>query len=331
MSLPYIDIPEGVTNIGSYAFEGCSSLFSVSVPKSVTSVGYYAFGNCDIRIIKWKSSYPLTSAFNTYGKSLIFLVYTDENGELPAGYDQFFGQYAIDDVFEVLDITYLNESYAPYLNLAKAKKIIYPKEFGSQSYNVWNTISLPFTPTQITHEEKGTIAPFNSEAKDAKHFWLRELTPDGYQNKTEIEANHAYIIAMPTRDSYSPEYRLDGIVTFSAENVDLSKLTWEPVASKGATYTMYPTFSTVERANDIYVLNTDYWIDGYDYGHVFMRSIYEVNPYEAYVKLNDGTATMRSVLPMADGKRTAVRGVSSAGDASSRGAYGHRKPQIDDI
>jgi hypothetical protein len=330
-SLVCLNIPEGVISIGDYAFWGCKSLFSVSVPKSVTSVGLYALGDCDIRIIKWKSSYPLTSAYATHSIYSIFFVYTDENGELPAGYDQLWGQYAIDDVFEVLDITNLNESYAPYLNLAKAKKVTYSKFFPLYSYNVWTTIALPFTPTLITHEEKGNLAPFNSEAKDVKHFWLRELTSDGYQNKTVIEENHPYIIAMPTSDSYSPEFRLNGTVTFSAEDVDLSKLTWEPVASKGATYTMYPTFCAVGRANDIYVLNTYYWIDGYDYGHVFMRSINGVEPYQAYVKPNDGTATMRSVLPMADGKRIAVRGVSSSGDASSRGAYGHRKPQIDDM
>jgi hypothetical protein len=56
-----------------------------------------------------------------------------------------------------------------------------------------------------------------------------------------------------------------------------------------------------------------------------------MEPLQVYVKLNDGAATMRSMLPMADGKRTAVRGASSMGEASSRGAYGHQKPQIDDM
>jgi hypothetical protein len=328
-SLTSINIPEGVTDIGVDAFCECSSLKYINIPKSVTSIGNEALAGCpSLKIVKWDSSCPLTSVSYTYNKSTVFFVYTDENGALPTDYDKF-GQYAIDDVFDELDMTYLDEEHAPYLT--KAKKLIYTKEFPSYSYNAWTTISLPFSPTHITHEQKGVVAPFNSEVEDAKHFWLRELTQDGYQNKTEIEANHAYIIAMPTSDGYSPEFRLDGTVTFSAENVDLSKLTWEPIASEGTTYTMYPNFGTVKRSGDIYVLNTDYWIDGYDYGHVFMRSVYDVNPYETYVKLNDGAATMRSVIPMADGKRTAVRGVSSSGDAGSRGAYGQSKPQIDDM
>jgi hypothetical protein len=93
---------------------------------------------------------------------------------------------------------------------------------------------------------------------------------------------------------------------------------------------MYPTYEKVNKARGVYALNVDYWIDGYDYGQVFVHSTIDVNPYEAYVKLNDGGTTMRSLLPV-DNKRTAVRGVSSSNKASSRGAYGHRKPQKDDM
>ena len=39
-------IPEGVTSIGDYAFEDCSSLASVTIPDSVTSIGVAAFEDC---------------------------------------------------------------------------------------------------------------------------------------------------------------------------------------------------------------------------------------------------------------------------------------------
>ena len=39
-------IPEGVTNIGNYAFDGFSGIISVTIPNSVTSIGEYAFGYC---------------------------------------------------------------------------------------------------------------------------------------------------------------------------------------------------------------------------------------------------------------------------------------------
>ena len=39
-------IPNSVTNIGDYAFSGCSSLTSVTIPNSVTSIGNSAFASC---------------------------------------------------------------------------------------------------------------------------------------------------------------------------------------------------------------------------------------------------------------------------------------------
>ena len=44
--LTSVTIPEGVTNIGNSAFQGCSNLTSVTFPSSLTSVGYCAFKDC---------------------------------------------------------------------------------------------------------------------------------------------------------------------------------------------------------------------------------------------------------------------------------------------
>lgn len=44
--LSSITIPNSVTSIGNCAFEDCSSLTSIIIPNSVTSIGYYAFYNC---------------------------------------------------------------------------------------------------------------------------------------------------------------------------------------------------------------------------------------------------------------------------------------------
>ena len=39
-------IPDGVTSIGQWAFEGCSGLTSITIPESVTSIGVQAFDGC---------------------------------------------------------------------------------------------------------------------------------------------------------------------------------------------------------------------------------------------------------------------------------------------
>ena len=45
-SLTSVTIPNSVTSIVGYAFNGCTSLTSVTIPDSVTSIGEFAFHNC---------------------------------------------------------------------------------------------------------------------------------------------------------------------------------------------------------------------------------------------------------------------------------------------
>ncbi|MDE5581720.1 MAG: leucine-rich repeat domain-containing protein, partial [Treponemataceae bacterium] len=63
-SLLSVSIPDGVTEIGGSAFSGCTSLASVSIPDSVKSIGGEAFTSC-IRL----ASVKIPDNVNTIGSS----------------------------------------------------------------------------------------------------------------------------------------------------------------------------------------------------------------------------------------------------------------------
>ena len=61
---PAVILQDGLTSIGSYAFEGCSSLTSIKIPSGVTSIGIYAFSDCSsLTSIEIPSSVTSIGAF----------------------------------------------------------------------------------------------------------------------------------------------------------------------------------------------------------------------------------------------------------------------------
>ena len=61
-------IPNGVTNIGNYAFRGCSGLTSVTIPDSVTSIRGFAFYDCrNLTSVEFEGNAPAVgnSAFSS--------------------------------------------------------------------------------------------------------------------------------------------------------------------------------------------------------------------------------------------------------------------------
>jgi hypothetical protein len=45
-SVQKVELGDGVTKIGDYAFSGCHNLSSITIPDGITSIGNYAFCNC---------------------------------------------------------------------------------------------------------------------------------------------------------------------------------------------------------------------------------------------------------------------------------------------
>ena len=67
LSLYLISIPNSVTSIGYFAFDSCASLSSISIPSSVTSIGEWAFYDCSSLtsvIFEGRTSDQITSMAN---------------------------------------------------------------------------------------------------------------------------------------------------------------------------------------------------------------------------------------------------------------------------
>ena len=69
-SLTSVTIPEGVTSIGDYTFKGCSGLTSVTIPEGVTSIGSSAFRECSgLTSVTIPSSVTSIGSYAFYGCS----------------------------------------------------------------------------------------------------------------------------------------------------------------------------------------------------------------------------------------------------------------------
>jgi hypothetical protein len=314
-SLTSIHIPDGVTSIGDYAFYDCSSLTSITLPESVTSIGDYAFGSCDSLQKLICNALADDIGDLKYDNVYCWLIINRPDGNIPQ-YGPNWKNVVINGVAENVTLPYQKSvDFTIPEEVKSIKKISYTMNFGanySGSYGTWRTIALPFTPSRITHAEKGTLAPFRSGVEGATNFWLRELTAEGFKNVTQIEANHPYLIAMPNSREYADKYNISGDVTFSAENLtaeDFVNCNTAPLSAEGSDYTMYASYSYMRSTDSVYVL---------DYYNQFRSNWRSVYPFEAYLKAN--TSTLRSVISLNTG-RAATRAVGE----------GKREPQIDDM
>ena len=83
-SLSSISIPNSVTNIGRYAFRGCNGLSSVTIGDGVTSIGNGTFSDCSgltSIVSEIQDPFPLEDVFNCYDKD----IYATAMLTVPAG------------------------------------------------------------------------------------------------------------------------------------------------------------------------------------------------------------------------------------------------------
>ena len=170
----------------------------------------------------------------------------------------------------------------------------------------WETLTLPFDVQNISHSSRGEIVPFPSfnGSSNQKPFWLANFSGTGFRRTAAVLANEPYIIAMPNSSSYRNEYNLAGDVTFSADNVQVTK-------TPSFSGTFVPAFTTVAKSSSVYALNVNNrnvkYSGSYDAGSRFISGLRDVLPFEAYISdsstrgiieinYDNGTTDMLNIL-----------------------------------
>ena len=190
-----------------------------------------------------------------------------------------------------------------------ANQIVYTRTFGKSTRigqsSGWEALVVPFNVAKITAADGRTLAPFGSTAQADANFWLAELTEDGFQPATRIEAGLPYIIAMPNSEEYDAQYNITGDVTFSATNDSLySSLHTLTQGYNGMVFT--PNYYDIAQtdATDMFTLNDETY-QTYLPGGAFVRGLRAVRPFEAYVR-QTSRSKPRRVLPIVLPEPTAL-------------------------
>ena len=246
----------------------------------------------------WLSDYPMLAAVQAGNAEIPaaqyrgiqnpnVLVYVNEDRLAPEGIQNVVVNGVAQEIV-LKDASGNNNWYCP--QAFQAEKISYTRNFNQQTRigysRGWESLALPFAVQTITHQDKGVIAPFGSDASDL-HFWLRRLTHSGLQAVQTIEANTPYIISMPNSYEYPERFNLSGQVTFAAENVTVPQTV--DVTDESEEFIMAPAFQSMTIQPDIYALNVGEKREYYAAGSVFERNYREVRPFEAYT-MHKGTS-----------------------------------------
>ena len=297
----YDGIDWTVVGIEDNAFYGCPGLLTVSIPNSIlaSNIGISLFSNSsDLAAIIWDVPFALTGTILGTIQNPNILVYVTSANYAPQNIKNVIvGQSAKEIVLS--DSENGNNFYCP--KEFTTEKISYTHRysmesgFGSQARG-WETIALPFTVSEITHESKGKLLPFGAwtSTSDAKPFWLCNLSSSGFTRATSIQANTPYIICMPNNNSeYEDEYNLSGNITFSATNVKVP-VSSSVTTAKSNDKTFIPAFCAQEKASGVYALNVNnsYHTEagGYTEGSAFVSNLRAVSPFEAYMTTSENNA-----------------------------------------
>ena len=304
----------------------------VSLPSTISSIEANTFNNSTLGALIWNADATLSSSvFNNLATSTSsnFLLYVNSKSYAPSNVSNVVvGSSASSIILADATNTWF---YCP--KAFTAQSISYTHNYSMKTGGNgmgWETLALPFDVQKIEHKTKGELTPFASYSGDEaqRPFWLYEFGSNGFKRADAIKANTPYIISMPNSTNYDDEYILAGDVTFSATNAKVAE-TKSVVTVSSGNKAFVPTFSRVERANNVYALNVGnnlaYNTSSYDAGSRFISNLRPLYPFEAYMTSSDyarmttigidldDEATALDVIPLATGSTETVKVYSLSG------------------
>ncbi len=323
-ALKSVDL-SGFTNISSLmgTFVGCPVLTSVklggAVPTNTGRTFYNANPNCLVYVPAGWTTKP------TDGWDIIYIAGSTTLGDVAIAQDK---PFRCPEAFTV----------------APGSRITYTRDFGTEPSGIggnaagWETISLPFTPTEIAGinaaDSPVTLSPFRADGTyegkgttGVVPFWLRTLGAEKYTPATAIEPHKPYIIALPNNEAYDPKFNVTGTVTFSAVSTEASPVTVGATpeampSAAGSQYTLHANYATVAADPSVYVINPE--------GTAFVANGGDALPFRPYVTANSPQyAPAQFVIGKDEGGATAIEEavlMGRDGDVDGFRVYGGIEP-----
>lgn len=293
-----------------------NGITSITIPSTVshnnnsykvTAIAKDAFENCEhLAAVIWEPEV----LFNTKVNNPNLLLYVTDDKYASRSVKNVVVNGVAESI-ELTDAASGNDFYCP--RAFRARSIVYSHNYqmetGIGDSRGWETIVLPFDVQKYTHATKGELESFTTWSKGSskKPFWLFELTASGYKDVASIKANTPYIISMPNNKQYEQQYQIPGIVTFSAENVEVQKSDNLTPASY-QTRKFVPNYANKDdddllplNVSNNYVTNPSKEING----SKFVRGLRAVHPFEAYMTTTDNTRT----IDVMEGLSTAIKDI----------------------
>jgi hypothetical protein len=293
-----------VVALSDTLFNAVPSLISVQFGATVERVSSTAFANNPrLSAIDWQGSTPL--ALEGIDNDNL-LVYVQDAALAPEGVRN----VVVGDVAEEIILSDDRSSKGGFwvIRPFTARTISYTHNYtlttpldGCQG---WETLALPFDVETITHATKGAIEPFARGNAEAKHFWLYGLGAAGFEREADIRAYMPYVISMPNNRAYSEDMRLNGRVTFAAQNARMEGSVGQMQQSGNVALTASMMY--VQQRNDIFALNISGEMDQ-PAGSIFGAGIRDILPFQAYATYDGGNAPrMIPLQQLFDGEDTAI-------------------------